>query len=321
MYAGSPAAPYGFSTTFTPTVLADLMQFDEVYVLTLPAFTWFKADYPAQLTRAWHTCHTVGNQMISFGGLDPSDGSLSSSDDPFPNGIGIFDMTTMQWTTNFDPNTKYQAPDVVNNYYYSNSTGPSNWASSDLKNLFVNSNIKFTGNPSKSANVTNSPGTVPAGPAISGTNPASPGSSGSSGSGSGGANASTSSSKKTNIGEIVGFSVLGVVAAGAFVTAIILLVLRRRQPAVVRAHREAAELEPSISDLSSVEARAGGDAYLKTPMSEFAGDHYYASTTPHELKGARPPSPQELIGSTPVGGPKGNGSTRWSISKGSFNPK
>ncbi|KAL8955730.1 MAG: hypothetical protein Q9183_006540 [Haloplaca sp. 2 TL-2023] len=45
--------------------------FDEIYILSLPAFRWFKVDYPPQLPRNGHSCNSVGgSQIISIGGSD-----------------------------------------------------------------------------------------------------------------------------------------------------------------------------------------------------------------------------------------------------------
>lgn len=45
---------------------------DQVYILSLPAFQWFKATYPPGFSRALRACHTTNmNQMIIIGGTDP----------------------------------------------------------------------------------------------------------------------------------------------------------------------------------------------------------------------------------------------------------
>jgi hypothetical protein len=100
------------------TVLA-ARSLDEVYVLSLPSFVWFKADYPANLSREGHTCHLIGNrQMLTFGGADPTNpGNASLTRDPFAQGIGIFDMTAMQWSSKYDAGAAaYKSPDVIAAY-------------------------------------------------------------------------------------------------------------------------------------------------------------------------------------------------------------
>jgi hypothetical protein len=53
--------------------------------------------------------------MIVVGGTNPQ------SNQPFnvwPNGLGVFDMTSLQWTNAYDVDAKpYDQPDVVKQYY------------------------------------------------------------------------------------------------------------------------------------------------------------------------------------------------------------
>ena len=52
-----------------------------------------------------HTCEFTGNrQMLSIGGIDPSDSYPESfnSGDPWPQGLGIFDMVELQWTGSYN---------------------------------------------------------------------------------------------------------------------------------------------------------------------------------------------------------------------------
>lgn len=94
---------------------------DEVFVLSLPAFEWFQADYQALNPRFSHTCHIVGNrQLLSIGGINPaitSDSQFNTSD-TFKQGLGIFDLTNMVWSDKYDVNAEpYQLPEVVNEWY------------------------------------------------------------------------------------------------------------------------------------------------------------------------------------------------------------
>lgn len=46
---------------------------DEVFILSLPAFRWFRANYTSVYPRFGHTCHSTQNgQMVAIGGLDGS---------------------------------------------------------------------------------------------------------------------------------------------------------------------------------------------------------------------------------------------------------
>lgn len=116
---------------------------DEVYVLSLPAFAWFKADYPAQHPRILHTCHTVGNgQVLSVGGHDPTDVYNNSvTADPFMQGLGIFDLTKMRWSDRYDADAQlYQTPAVIKAWYAENGTSPIQWNNPDVQRLFQQAN-------------------------------------------------------------------------------------------------------------------------------------------------------------------------------------
>jgi hypothetical protein len=57
--------------------------------------------------------------------------------DPWPKGIGIFDMSAMEWTDGYDANAAtYITPDVVKAYYQNNGRYPSSWSSDEVKEWF-----------------------------------------------------------------------------------------------------------------------------------------------------------------------------------------
>lgn len=115
---------------------------DEVYVLSLPGFVWFKADYPATSARHMHSCDIVGHggsQMVVTGGVDPTarDGPTESSRDPWTNGINIFDLSAMRWKDAYDPNdAPYQTPSVIRDWYTENGPYPS-WDYPAVQSLFI----------------------------------------------------------------------------------------------------------------------------------------------------------------------------------------
>lgn len=100
---------------------------DEVYVLSLPAFRWFRANYTSLSPRMAHTCHaTKTRQMILVGGTNP----LYSSDynangdrggepqDPWDQGIGVFDMTALEFKDSYQSNTDpYEPPSAIQQFY------------------------------------------------------------------------------------------------------------------------------------------------------------------------------------------------------------
>ena len=108
---------------------------DQVYILSLPAFRWFKATFPPRFSRALHTCHTTNNtnQMIIIGGVDPTNDTvfIASADyggepiDPWPEGIAIFDMTALKFKDSYEANgDKYETPDLIKRFYNDTSVGP-----------------------------------------------------------------------------------------------------------------------------------------------------------------------------------------------------
>ena len=122
---------------------------DEVYVLSLPSFVWFKANYTSSDPRAQHTCNIAGNrQMLSIGGYNPSATSFSAAindTDPYWEGIKVFDLTALQWTNYYNASAApYTAPTAVATHYAAGSRYPSAWSSDGLKHLFVKPETKAT---------------------------------------------------------------------------------------------------------------------------------------------------------------------------------
>lgn len=116
---------------------------DEVYILSLPAFVWFKANYTSVDPRIYHTCHIVGNQMMSIGGLNPSFASVPGAlndTDPFWEGIKVFDMTALQWTNYYNASTAPYTPSETILQYYGGQLKYPAWSLSAVQDLFVNRN-------------------------------------------------------------------------------------------------------------------------------------------------------------------------------------
>ena len=98
--------------------------FDDLYVLSLPGFHWFRADDTRSDTqRASSACVVVGKrQMLTIGGVNYAKGEVKywKDQDPWPQGLGIFDMTAMSWVRNGSYNAEaeeYQAPRMVQDWY------------------------------------------------------------------------------------------------------------------------------------------------------------------------------------------------------------
>ena len=100
---------------------ADDTGYLDVFVLSMPAFRWFKTNAPTESRRANHFCQIIGqNQMLVMGGRDPSSaGSFWPNDaDPWTRGLNIFDMTGLKWTNAYNASAKkYEQPAIVKKYY------------------------------------------------------------------------------------------------------------------------------------------------------------------------------------------------------------
>ncbi|KAH0558554.1 hypothetical protein GP486_004787, partial [Trichoglossum hirsutum] len=100
----------------TDPVLAD---FTQVFILSLPSFVWFRVSNSTSQFRSNHDCQLVGGrQMLVIGGRDPSTLVLGSISDNWKNGLGIFDMTDLEWTSGYDAHAAaYVPPQMVKQYY------------------------------------------------------------------------------------------------------------------------------------------------------------------------------------------------------------
>ncbi len=114
------------------------VSYDDAWVLTLPGFHWTRITSPnGSGQRTFHQCIVVGNrQMLSIGGEDET---KRDQRDPWPNGMGILDMTELKWTTEYKPDAaKYEQPRLIQDWY----AGGGNmkavvWSSETVKRLFV----------------------------------------------------------------------------------------------------------------------------------------------------------------------------------------
>ena len=120
--------------------MAHNAQRDEVYILTLPAFVWFKANYTSVDPRIYHTCHVVGCQMLSIGGLNPSIDKLPNAmndTDLFWEGIKVFDMTALKWTNYYNASTAPYLPSKTISDYYGGGLKYPSWSLPAVESLFV----------------------------------------------------------------------------------------------------------------------------------------------------------------------------------------
>lgn len=93
---------------------------DELFILSLPAFRWFRANYStSSFPRSSHTCHAAKNtnQMLMIGGEGHNESDMTSAD-PTNHGIAIFDMTKLAFKDSYQANAPvYEPPEMVQSYY------------------------------------------------------------------------------------------------------------------------------------------------------------------------------------------------------------
>lgn len=85
-------------------------QSTEMYVLTIPGFTWTYigdklSSQPS--ARAGHTCDLIGSQMIVIGGYVASDLLCDSQS------VYVFDTTSFNWKNTYTPGLPYKTPDML----------------------------------------------------------------------------------------------------------------------------------------------------------------------------------------------------------------
>ncbi|KAF7560354.1 hypothetical protein G7046_g3794 [Stylonectria norvegica] len=76
----------------------DQIQYDDMYILTIPSFTWIKVDQDKQKVppaRAGHTCSMYDGQMIVVGGY-------VGDSVPCDPGFYVFDATSLTWKDKFE---------------------------------------------------------------------------------------------------------------------------------------------------------------------------------------------------------------------------
>ena len=90
MFGGQNLIPYGNQT-----------QYSDMWILTIPSFTWIEVDQSKQSVpagRTGHTCNIWDGQIIVVGGYTgPSENGLGCD-----NGFYVFDATNLSWQNKFN---------------------------------------------------------------------------------------------------------------------------------------------------------------------------------------------------------------------------
>ncbi|KAF2143194.1 uncharacterized protein K452DRAFT_268529 [Aplosporella prunicola CBS 121167] len=113
---------------------------DDMYILSLPGFHWFRVSDTSGSNRYAHTCNLVGNrQMLSIGGIDWDKGFPEAWQDvdPWEQGLGVFDLTELKWKTNYDAGADaYKSPQVVQDWYNQGNAKDVAWRDDQVRALF-----------------------------------------------------------------------------------------------------------------------------------------------------------------------------------------
>ncbi|CAH0045993.1 unnamed protein product [Clonostachys solani] len=128
IYGGT--AKYGKDETF----------YGDVWILSLPAFRYFRAGSLSTTLRRSHlACAAVGRYMITIGGISEGGDASWRENDPWFRAIGIFDMVEMTWTEDFDPSkADYDSPSYIKNWYRKNNVDAYGFYDDSIRDLFIN---------------------------------------------------------------------------------------------------------------------------------------------------------------------------------------
>lgn len=93
----------------------DRIVHQDAYVLSLPGFVWTKLPEPPAGPRAHQACVSVGKrQVLSIGGTNQQ----WEDKDLAPQGLLLFDMTTLEWKDTFDAGVdQYARADAIKEWY------------------------------------------------------------------------------------------------------------------------------------------------------------------------------------------------------------
>ncbi|KAI9715126.1 MAG: hypothetical protein M1812_006105 [Candelaria pacifica] len=133
----------------------------DVFILSLPAFVWFKAGSATQVRRSKHFCQLLGNgHMLVIGGIDPSLNVTQfigyvNMVDPWTRGMNIFNMNSLNWTGAYSPSATYDRPIIIQQYYAEHSS-ETKWTNTSLAALFSPKPSK-TSEPNRTSSPTSKP--------------------------------------------------------------------------------------------------------------------------------------------------------------------
>ena len=125
-----------------------------VYSLSLPSFHWQRHSASPERGRYEHTCNVAdpdgrNRQMLVIGGFLATADSAAVVDldsgleyttppDPWPHGVGVFDLASLEWKDGFDADAgEYVTPDGIREYNQRNGPAPAaGWTEDDVEAWF-----------------------------------------------------------------------------------------------------------------------------------------------------------------------------------------
>jgi hypothetical protein len=89
--------------------------FDDVWVLSLPSFTWTQIYGAGVSPRFGHTCHLMGNRtLLTVGGIVSIGSPYIGACDWEIKGVAVFDLTALVWGTVYLTETpEYEVPSLL----------------------------------------------------------------------------------------------------------------------------------------------------------------------------------------------------------------
>ncbi|KAI9163940.1 Kelch repeat-containing protein [Paramyrothecium foliicola] len=118
----------------------------DVYVLSIPGFQWFRVDVESP-PRYHHACASAGRQIIVSGGVAGDETQDWDSDDPWPNALGVFDLSALEWSSSFDPSAEdYELPQIIQDWYNDGGVKAVDWSTDSVKGLFAQASPSGTPN-------------------------------------------------------------------------------------------------------------------------------------------------------------------------------
>jgi hypothetical protein len=107
------------------------------HVLSLPSFFWQRRDVGADYSRDGHSCNVVGNKQMAIIGGTVSSAQQYAIADPWTNGIGIFDLSDMEWKDSYNANAgPYVTPEFVKAHNNQNPY-PDKWSDPVVESWFT----------------------------------------------------------------------------------------------------------------------------------------------------------------------------------------